>query len=63
MKTQRERLMTKHYPERSPIDSSRSVEQTKTIVRDQVVRFYSGSEFFINLFVQLIHQGEKGAGV
>ena len=41
--------MTKHYPERSPIDSSRSVEQTKTIVRDQVVRFYSGSKFNKNL--------------
>ncbi|KAF4362225.1 hypothetical protein F8388_008109 [Cannabis sativa] len=40
--------MTKHYPKRSPIDSSRSVEQTKTIVRDQVVRFYSALQWLEN---------------
>lgn len=62
VKTLRKRLMTKHSPERSPIDSSQSVEQTKTIVRDQVVRAVHHF-FFICKVVQLIHQGERGAGV
>ena len=54
VQTKRDRRMTKDYPERSPMIR---VGQSNKDVRDQVVRFYSGSLISISSVVQLIHQG------